>query len=504
MKGQRLSPTAEQSRKERKGETFVLSVDHSNTLPAAADQGSTWVINERPDGFTITLPTRPRVKVRWRAIYFEVESQRGQKQKVGLNERQLRDAIVNGLMDGWKPPSGCRPSAGWPPQRWIVAQVRRLLADPVKAQCDRLLQVGDPSVPAVHQALSAVRSRPSTLAMCPDLYAHPHLVADIINYRAAAIVAGNAEHLVHRARQMQIDNSTELADLKAFGATHGATITVHAHPIGSSVGNTLALLQEWRNLLSPSGQSYRSLDRTLMALPRNVPSRLVCLLNQVTLPRPLTDPLELLTVTLYLDCRYMGANSAKEPVFLTARAPQIRDAVRRVAAHTGNDLRVTRQRDLRFLVRFLLDFPDLHRGTIVGLAKKAIRWHQNRRAERRAKILDQYGAETRVEMPPIPPPSDSVVHHLETVDEIVREGERMGHCVASYVPHALRGGYYLFHVEHEAEAATVMVRRDGQVVDAAGPRNRRNGASQWGERRLARWARGLRTEEAQKARIQPC
>ena len=196
MKRQQLSPTAEHSRKERKGETFVLSVEHSTAVTAAADQGSTWVINERPDGFTITLVTRPCVKVRCRAVYFEVESQRGQKQKVGLNERQLRDAIVNGLMDGWKPPSGCRPSAGWPPQRWIVAQVRRLLAAPVKAQCDRLFQTVDPSVPAVHQALSAVRSRPSTLAMCPDLYHHPHLVADIINYRAAAIVAGRS-HMVN-------------------------------------------------------------------------------------------------------------------------------------------------------------------------------------------------------------------------------------------------------------------------------------------------------------------
>lgn len=354
----------------------------------------------------------------------------------------------------------------------------------------------------MHRALSAVTSRPSTLAMCPDLYHHPHLVADIINYRAAAIVAENAEHLVHRARRMKIDNSPELADLKAFGAAHGAAITVHVHPLRSdaggpqdvalSVGYTLAPLQEWRNLLSPSGQSYRSLDRTLMALPRNVPSRLVCLLNRITLPRPLTDRLELLLVILYLDGRYWGADTAKEQVFLTARAPQIRDAVRRVASHTRNDLRVTRQRDLRFFVRFLLDFPDPHEGTIVGLAKKAIRWHQHRLGEIRAKILCRYGAQTRAEMPPIPPPSDSAIHHLETVEEIVREGEQMGHCVASYVPRALDGVCYLFHVEHEGEAATVMVRRDGQIGDAAGPRDRRNGASRWGERRLARWARGLR------------
>ena len=69
----------------------------------------------------------------------------------------------------------------------------------------------------------------------------------------------------------------------------------------------------------------------------------------------------------------------------------------------------------------------------------------------------------------------------------------MEHCVASHVPDVMRGVYYLFHVDHEGEAATVMVRRDGQIVDALGPRNRRNAASQWGERTLARWARGLRS-----------
>ena len=46
---------------------------------------------------------------------------------------------------------------------------------------------------------------------------------------------------------------------------------------------------------------------------------------------------------------------------------------------------------------------------------------------------------------------------------------RMGHCVASYVPEAIAGRCYLFHVEHEGDAATVMVQWDGAITEAAGP-----------------------------------
>ena len=482
-----------------------MSTTHGGSEAAlAAGQSAAGKIRERPDGFTVTLVKRPRVKVRRRATHFEVES-RGHQQRVALTERQLKNAIVDGLMAGWRPPSGLCPPARWPPKLWVVAHVRRFLADPVKAQCDRLLQTVDPNVPAVHQALSAVTSTPCALAMCPELYHHPYLVSDIINYRAAAIVAADKfEDLVCRARRMRVDRSPELADFKTFAAAHGAEVTVHIHPVtgrsGSPHGAALSLqdaltcLRGWRDLLSPSGHSYRSLDRTLMNLPRGVPARLVCLLNRITLPRPLTDRLELLLVTLYVD-RY-DRDRAQQQVFVTARAPQIREALRRVAAHTRNDLRVTRQRDLRFLIGFLLDVPGHHAGTIVGLADKAIRWHQQQLAQERARVLARYGAQTRVKMPPIPVPADASVRRLETVADIVEEGERMGHCVASCVPEALRGGCYLFHVEHAGDAATVMVDHK-RVVEALGPRNQSNEASRWGAGRLATWARGLRRADIQ-------
>ncbi len=59
----------------------------------------------------------------------------------------------------------------------------------------------------------------------------------------------------------------------------------------------------------------------------------------------------------------------------------------------------------------------------------------------------------------------------------------------------------LFHIERDGEAATVMVARDGQVVDAQGPRNHRNDARHWGERRLKAWGRGLRSVRTPRERL---
>ncbi len=236
-----------------------------------------------------------------------------------------------------------------------------------------------------------------------------------------------------------------------------------------------------------------------MNLPVDVPGRLVCLLRLTRLSRPVTDPLELALVVLVAEDDELGTVAPDiKNVFAKARAPEIRKALRRVARYTGNDLQEGRERDLTFLVGFLVDYPGQHEGTIIGLADKSVRWHQRELAQERATTLDRYGAKTRVTMPPIPTPADSAVQLLKTVEEIVREGERMEHCVAAYVPHVLNGPSYLFHVEHEGEAATVMVHRNGQI-EAEGPRNRHNSASRWGERRLADWARGLQSAVAQRA-----
>ena len=481
------------------------STDRTRVARVSGRQVPTPVIRERTNGFTVTWEQRGSVNVSSHVTCFELEAGSGHPERFGFYEaRRLTKTIVDQVM-------GDRPS---------VTEMTRQLAPSVRAQCTRLRRAADPTVAAVHHAISRVTPASPTIALDPELYRHAYVVRDIVKFRAAAIVAANLEWLQPRYVHTLIAASSEWNTLQALAQAHGAEMTFDVYPDPDSAhsvrearslpGPSFRHLREWRNLLASRGRSYRSLDRTLMNLPRGVPGRFVCFLSTTTLPRPITDRLELFLLTLFLAARspdidLLGSriretDDGKEQLFLAARAPQIREALRRVAAHTGNDLRDSRQGDLCFLMRFLLDFPNPHRGTIVGLAKKAIRWHQHQLADERATMLQRYGAKKRVTLPPIPAPADAEVRLLETVGEVVREGEQMNHCVAHYIPDALTGRHYLFHIEHEGEAATVMVKQDGQAVQAQGPRNRRNDAAQWGERRLKAWGGGLRSVRTQRER----
>ena len=91
--------------------------------------------------------------------------------------------------------------------------------------------------------------------------------------------------------QRRITASPALAVLTGLAKAHGAGITVTVGPAPAplhggrhpraSCRRALADLRGWRHLLSPTGRSYRSLDRTLMNLPAGVPGDLVCLLAHI-------------------------------------------------------------------------------------------------------------------------------------------------------------------------------------------------------------------------------
>lgn len=472
---------------------------------ATAAPRPTSPIRERRNGFTVALEGGRRFIVRCRPPYFILEASPGCQERFGLCEpEQLTTAILDHIVTGWRLPSGRPLPSESVLSHWVRDQITSLLATRLRTQLERLVGRADPTIVAVQRALRRVSSQLPGVAMCPTLYRSRHLVSDILRFRAAAIVAANLDDIVLPAQQAQILRSQEVARLKTLAASQGADVSITVSTAGVRSGGArrtepslcqaVRHLWNWRALLSPTGRSYRSLNRTLANLPRGVSGRLVCELRRVTLPRPITDRLEFRLVTVYLASRRYLRHDGPEvrKVLLNARGPQIAAAISRVATYTRNDLRITRQGDIRFFVQFLLDYPGPYGRTIQALAKKSIRWHQRELARERARVLDEYGAKTRLGVPDGPPPQAPSVRRLETVEDVVREGQRMEHCVASYVPQAVQGRCYLFHVEHNGESATVMVSRDGEIRQSWGPRNRRNGASQWGERVLRDWARGLR------------
>ena len=484
------------------------------SLIAASSDGaglSKYSLTEFANGFAIEGPDRPRVRVECSARSFEVvapNSLDDRRRCFGLFEfYRLNAAVAEGLMRGWTPPQ--RHQRPWSHvRRWAVTQTERAINHRIHAQWQRLLKTVDPTVVAVQRAIFAATLSSAPVATRPELYHRSYLVRDIVSYRAAAIATLHIEVLSREARERKVATSPSAVSLRAFAKKLGLRVDINAMPIrgwspfndrddsllgDEHTGSLLDDLEDWRGLFSPTGRSYRSLNRTLMRLPGVVPHGLVCAQGELRLGRPLVTRAEVIVAGLFV-VRARG-HKRKAGVFASARVPQIREALRRVAAHTRNDLSFRRTRDLRFLVNFLLDYPEDHHGTLVGLADKAIRWHQHELAHERSRLLTQYGAATGLAAPPLPPPADPSIRLLATVDDVAEEGERMGHCIASHIPGAVEGYCYLFHVDYRNEAAAVMVDSRGRVAQAEGPRNRRNRASAWGTRVLRAWGRAWPAEQ---------
>ena len=474
----------------------------------AAPSPSKYHVTEHARGFSLKGPDRPRVHVSCGPTFLEVDVPRfegGPSQRCGFYSfYKLNTAIAAGLMREWQPPQ--REGASWDVRQWAVTQTEKTINHLVLHQWHRLLRTVDPTVLAVHRAIFAVTLGAAEVATCPELYRHPYLVRDILHYRAAAIATRHVEQLGDQVRLKKLTNSSHAAALKTLAEELGVMVEIRAgHPPfdlfdddphdkttdTDRIGRALEDLHDWRGLFSPTGRPYRSLNRTLMQLPGGIPHGLVCELQSIHLGRPLVDRAELLMATLSAANRLLEHPDRHRRVLADARTPQSREALGRVAAHTRNDLTFRRTSDLKFFVRFLLDCPEDHHGTIVGLADKAIRWHQRQLVSERDRLVEEYGAATVVAAPPVPPVVDPAIYRLATVQEIAAEGEQMGHCIASHIAAAVEGRCYLFHVDYEGEVASVLVDRHGGTVEAHGPGNQRNRAAAWGRRVLRQWGRAL-------------
>jgi hypothetical protein len=408
--------------------------------------------------------------------------------------------------------------------RWAYKRAMRrapkLLRREVYCRLRPLLTRVDPLVLALHRANSAsiteVMSEGgfseeyiSTFPV-PDLFWDTYVRHDIRTLPAAAIAAGCLGSLVDGWLRRVVPDlanvpASTLDDLvtrKTIAGRHPLFASeagigllrrwMSGHSLDLSVVFT-EVMRYWRDLFSNSGVSYRSLDRTLTNLPEDVPDFLLRHLTQIRLRRPVTDRLELLVTTLVAR-EYDSRSSDRPPVdgnadvFLDARHYQIVRAMSHVGGYFGENLRPTCDGHVQSFVRFVLDFPNAHQGSIVGLADKSIDWHREKLEQERSEILVTLGASTPSASPPIALPIVPGIRFLANVGEFVAEGASMSNCVARYAAAAVRGQVYLFHVEHDREQATVMVNDSGEVEQARGPKNTSNRAVRWGTEMLAAWA----------------
>ena len=75
-------------------------------------------------------------------------------------------------------------------------------------------------------------------------------------------------------------------------------------------------------------------------------------------------------------------------------------------------------------------------------------------------------------------PNKVKAERLDTLEKVFTESVRMNHCVWSYSDAAIRGKTFLYHVEYNGTEATVEISPTGTIIQAYGPHNQVNKASQ--------------------------
>lgn len=480
-----------------------------------AGHKSRYKVLELPDGFRIEGQDRAPAEVHLSPTRTTLEIVGGDliehRGSVGLYAYpNLLTQVCWCLMQNWERPPQARAWVG--AEQWARTQTAKAISYRVYGQWQRLLsQVPEPKRLVAKAVFAATFSPHSGCETMEDLYQHPHLVADIIRYRAAA-------HACRYAVDLAINAGDVLVDLPSQGLGHPADFGVRLTALSqriSGYGLRYArhefwsqpslwpllidlLARDWKALYSSSGSPSRSLNRTLMNLPGGVVRDLVYLpYVAFALSRPILDRVEMLTL-LHL-AKHVARKEAPPPWLLSlvvqARRPEILTSLRRLETHWHRTVTPTRQ-GLGELVSYLCDYVRaegvLHRGTIVGLTEKAIYWHRDQQQELLQERLARFDVEARTALPPIPLPNNSAIRFLGTVQEAVLEGHEMGHCIATYADQAVAGACYLFHVEYQETSASVMVDGFGQVLQSYGPHNALTPAAAYGKQVLARWGRGLR------------
>lgn len=459
--------------------------------------GSRYRFEERRGGFRITAEggnpvdvTRERLAF---CVSYDAAAEAGRRVPVvlpvGLFQfRWLCAAVARGLLAAWTPPAG---TPGWCGAReWALRRTEWAVTKRLHACWRELCRVADPTVLNVQRALFAANFGAPPLTFCPELYQDRWLVQDICRYRAAAIAVSAVPLLAAVRRRRRECPGASVEDLYCDPFVEDASSP------GSGAEACAAELCDWRSLYSVDGYDYRSLNRTLMHLPGGVSPNLLRYLPLFRLNRPIVHRLGLILALCWAEANSILANAPEENarIVLDARVPEIIEAMRRVSDYLRVDWSPRRTRDIGALARFLADYPDVHRGRLVGLADRAIIWHRRFSHEVLAETLDGLGRGTLTTVPPIRLPQPPEIRFLDTVGAVAEEGASMRHCIASYAHTAVEGESYLFHVEHGGETASVQVSRTGRVVQAFGPANTRNGASAWAARVLGRWGRALRPD----------
>lgn len=239
----------------------------------------------------------------------------------------------------------------------------------------------------------------------------------------------------------------------------------------------LEILRHWRDELAPA-VANKHLNKTLDKLPPAVSFTQIRRLSLMHLEAPITNRLHLIFALCGADHHNWGLH---ERIVLSADETQVKAAAAVFHETLGNR---SKTRDIGYVARQILDYPQHYGGNLVGLAERSHEWHEEIRDDEYDDGLPEDYVFPQPESVDLGMLEGYGITLLKTAGDCYQEGRRMSHCVGSYASLAASGRCYLFHVEHGGQQATVEVAPVGYVVQACGPHNRKNVACDYGIRVL--------------------
>ena len=355
--------------------------------------------------------------------------------------------------------------------RFVRVWAARLLAD----EWGRLSHRVTPRILDVQCTVFAACRRVSSIFFDPAFYGteNRYVLEDMYRYRAAAITVNDLSVSLIGREYFDVYHSEYKKDDLRF----------------PDLAAVCEELRDWRGLLSDTGRSYRALNQTLDHLPKKMSSSLLTNMRYIHLNRPFFNRIELLLQLVDVPMPWDDNISFNLNVLQCATEPEIRKAMGLVSRALQRELTPGVMAHIRIFSQYLTDYPELHRGRIVGLAEASIRFHREI-ADGEVRLLS--GADLPVKRPPVPLPEVDGLRFLGTTKEIEEEGRLMGHCIPLYANKALRGKSYLFHFDDAGEMASIEVESNGLVRQSFGPMNCSNNASLKGRQILTRWASTFR------------
>jgi hypothetical protein len=520
-----------------------------NEIGLSSNHISRYQVIEESGGFRVEGKDRITVHVslsQERTMLLITDEENPSPALLGLYAyRSLLVHIAQRTMRHWTQPDD-RPVSSWGGiDAWAQKQTQKALASRVYQHWQSLLtSVPDP-VRSIAKAVFVATGDALSFGCetWPELYQYPHLVQDIVQYRAAASLCRLPLPLLLRTGLLS--NGSLLSPLKESQGRLAALyqwyisvceqhwpfwkrdgfLTIEGeyaqfdrdwsspHLLNQTYLDLLSqgearhllldtLTSDWKACYSSTGVAYRSLNRTLMNLPGGMPVALLSYLPTLHLSRPVTQRVELLTLLLFAHVSGLPdpALCWEYPIFAQANRDEILRARTRYAAYQGWQLR-SKTVHLRSLVYFLHDYclhHAPHRCSLPGLLDRAIRWDQQVRGQTTLETNRRLGAQKATKRPPIPLPDTPSIRWLATVGEVVAEGKAMSNCLATYAESAVSGNCYLFRIDYNEMSAAVQVTSWGEVLQAYGPGHTLNEAADYGRLMLSRWGKRLKQWEKQQ------